>query len=150
VTGVGENLVFKSNAFDLVFCVNALDHSEIPDKLLNNIEYALKPEGILMLMVHVVTPMEKLAYIVFKFLRHTIKKPSIVSLSKKLIDFLSQRSFGLSVATDSYLHPHYFTINELISLVQNQGFAILYDAVDVSRFGFKDELFMALTKAKRQ
>jgi SAM-dependent methyltransferase len=147
VVGVGENLGFKNGTFDFAFCVNMLDHSAMPEKLLDNICNVLKSEGIVMLMVHVVTPVEKLAYLVFRFARHRLRKSSIVSLSKNLIDFFSQRLFGLSIATDSYLHPFYFTVKEFTSLARRKGFIILYGAIDVSRFGFKDELFMILTKS---
>jgi hypothetical protein len=146
VVGVGESLAFRNGVFDVVFCINALDHSAMPDRLLDNIFNVLKSEGMLVLMVHVVTPMEKLMHLVFRFVHHRLRESSIVLLSKNMIDLLSHRLFGLSVATDSYLHPIYFTVKEFNSLVHRKGFIVLHDAVDVSRFGFKDELFMIMGK----
>lgn len=43
--GRGENLPYPENSFDVVICSNALDHTENPQKTLQQIHSVLKPGG---------------------------------------------------------------------------------------------------------
>jgi SAM-dependent methyltransferase len=43
--GFGENIAFPGGSFDVVFCSNALDHTEDPQKTVTEIHRVLKPHG---------------------------------------------------------------------------------------------------------
>jgi SAM-dependent methyltransferase len=47
-----ENLTFAAGEFDWVFCVNMIDHTPDPLKVLSEIHRVLKPEGHLFFEVH--------------------------------------------------------------------------------------------------
>lgn len=53
ITGRGENLMFKDNTFDIIFCTNVLDHVEDPKSTLSEIYRVLKLHGKLILTVDV-------------------------------------------------------------------------------------------------
>ena len=52
VKGVGENLPYKDDYFDIVIFANVLDHTSNPEKVLSEIKRVLKPEGIVWLEAH--------------------------------------------------------------------------------------------------
>lgn len=41
----GENLLFKDKQFDYVFCVNVIDHTPSPEKMVSEIKRVLKNKG---------------------------------------------------------------------------------------------------------
>jgi SAM-dependent methyltransferase len=45
--GIGEDLPYKNESFDVVILMNILDHSKNPEKVFSEIQRVLKPEGIL-------------------------------------------------------------------------------------------------------
>jgi SAM-dependent methyltransferase len=47
-----ENLSFASGEFDWVFCVNMIDHTPDPVKVISEIHRVLRPEGLLFFEVH--------------------------------------------------------------------------------------------------
>ena len=47
ITYDGKKLPFKDNVFDIVNCVEVIEHTENPDLLLSEIKRVLKPDGIL-------------------------------------------------------------------------------------------------------
>ena len=49
--GFGENIPFADGSFDVVFCSNALDHTEDPQKTITEIHRVLKPHGHFVLTV---------------------------------------------------------------------------------------------------
>ena len=51
IKGYGEGLsqIFPQNFFHLIYSVNAIDHSQNPQKFINNIHHVLKPGGYLVL-----------------------------------------------------------------------------------------------------
>jgi len=51
-SGVGENIPFKADFFDLIFCVNVLDHTSNPNEVLNEIKRVLNPKGNFILTVN--------------------------------------------------------------------------------------------------
>lgn len=52
VKGVGEDLPYADNFFDVVIFANVLDHTSNPQKVLSEINRVLKPEGIVWLEAH--------------------------------------------------------------------------------------------------
>jgi len=49
IQGRGEELPFKDGSFDLILCINTLDHVQNPDKVLREIKRCLKNGGCLLL-----------------------------------------------------------------------------------------------------
>ena len=47
ITGIGEKLPFKNESFDIVLCLNILDHTSNPEEVLKEIKKVLKDEGLL-------------------------------------------------------------------------------------------------------
>jgi len=52
-TSTAENLPYKNNFFDLIFCSNTLDHTDHPQQVLTQIHRTLKPSGHLILITHI-------------------------------------------------------------------------------------------------
>ncbi|MAH49330.1 hypothetical protein CMI37_26120 [Candidatus Pacearchaeota archaeon] len=52
IQGVGENLPYKDNYFDIIIFSNVLDHTDNPKKVLSEINRVLKPNGILYFESH--------------------------------------------------------------------------------------------------
>lgn len=51
VKSVGENLPFRSDAFDVITCLEVLEHSFSPKKFVDEIYRVLKPNGVAIFMV---------------------------------------------------------------------------------------------------
>lgn len=49
---VGEALPFRSNAFDIIVCLNVLDHVIEPEEVMREISRTLTSEGFLLLSIH--------------------------------------------------------------------------------------------------
>jgi ubiquinone/menaquinone biosynthesis C-methylase UbiE len=49
IAGIGEKLPFKSNTFDIILCLNVLDHSIHPKEVIKEIKRVLKSDGLLIL-----------------------------------------------------------------------------------------------------
>jgi SAM-dependent methyltransferase len=144
VVSVGEQLCFKDGAFDVVFSINSLDHAAVPGKVLKNISSCVNKNGVFMFMVHVVNPVEKLVHSTFKTLRQRIRQPLLEYIFKRVLDFFSFRIFGLVIASDSYLHPYYFTAKDVHSMLSREDFVVSKSKLEKSKFEFKDELFLVL------
>ena len=56
IQGTGENIKFKKNKIDYIFCVNVLDHVNDPKKVIKECERVLKKNGQLYVSVHVIFP----------------------------------------------------------------------------------------------
>ena len=54
--GLGENIGFEDNFFDIVLCFNALDHTANPTAVIKNVHRVLRPNGELLLWLHVLLP----------------------------------------------------------------------------------------------
>jgi len=54
VAGIGENLPFVDETFDVVICGNVLDHVNQPGPALAEIHRVLQPDGRVMIAVHII------------------------------------------------------------------------------------------------
>ncbi|MEK6760758.1 MAG: class I SAM-dependent methyltransferase [Nanoarchaeota archaeon] len=52
VNGMGENLPYKDDFFDVIIFANVLDHTSNPGKVLSEIKRVLKPNGIVRIEAH--------------------------------------------------------------------------------------------------
>lgn len=84
-----ENLTFKSNFFDVLFCRNVLDHTFSPEKSMKEMKRVLNKNGHLFLSCDVYSP-----------------------------SFAIYRKFKEFLGIGDVYHPHSFTKNSLISLVK--------------------------------
>lgn len=102
IKGVGETIPVASNLFDIVFCINVLDHSSNPINVLREISRVLKPNGRLVIQLNT-----------FDF------------VNKRLFSFREHFNFFRDVE-----HPFHFTSYDVFSLVRDSGFSItstMYD-----------------------
>jgi SAM-dependent methyltransferase len=53
VQSVGEAMPFRDGLFDVVICANVLDHVDQPEPTLREIRRVLKPDGVLILVMHI-------------------------------------------------------------------------------------------------
>jgi 2-polyprenyl-6-hydroxyphenyl methylase/3-demethylubiquinone-9 3-methyltransferase len=60
--GHGEQLPFREAAFDVIVCLEVLEHVEHPDKLLSEMKRCLKMDGYALLMVPTETPLFRLLW----------------------------------------------------------------------------------------
>lgn len=94
VKGVGEYLPFRDNCLDFVFCINTLDHTINPRKVLKSLWKTLKTGGLLLLDVN----------------------------TEPLLDILFMK-LGYRPPLDEY-HPHKLLPNEVIRNLREVGFEI--------------------------
>jgi ubiquinone/menaquinone biosynthesis C-methylase UbiE len=95
-TGVGEDIQFEDNFFDIVTCRNALDHTKNPEKVIDEISRVLKPNGHIIFAVNVCSHFAKKAH---KFVENK----------------------GIFLREEQ--HPHYFTIRDVHRML-NKHFII--------------------------
>jgi len=60
IPGCGEDMPFRSDSIDTVFCVNCIDHTANPAAVLAEIARVLKPGGLLVFHVDLDSPLRKL------------------------------------------------------------------------------------------
>lgn len=142
----GEFLPFNEETFDLIFCINVLDHTYQPLKILYESNRILSNEGYFILMIHIVTPLIK------KFHAITFNKfvKIILSLTyiSNLLRFILDRLFSILLLTryhilsDSIGHPHYYTVNDIIDLLDRSNFSIEILKCIPSKWNYKTELFL--------
>lgn len=56
IDGRGEELPFKDESFDVVFCRNVIDHSQSPKKIVSEAHRVLRKNGLLLLACYVYNP----------------------------------------------------------------------------------------------
>lgn len=143
----GEFLPFNEKIFDVIFCINALDHTYRPLKILFESNIVLSNEGHLILMVHIVNPFIQKVHnkIVYnKFIKIVSSLPYI-SLPLRLI---LGRFFSILLLTkydilsDSFAHPYYYTVNDIIDLLDRSNFCIEILKCIPSKWNYKTELFL--------
>jgi SAM-dependent methyltransferase len=54
VGGIGERMPLRDASFDVIICGNVLDHVDQPDKTLTEMRRVLKPNGRLVLTMHII------------------------------------------------------------------------------------------------
>jgi SAM-dependent methyltransferase len=96
--GVAEKIPWPRDAFDIVICRDALDHTANPEKTLKEINRVLKQDGYLILGVNVFSP--------------------FLTFLKKLVE-------KLKLPLREKMHPHFFTKNDLMVLCKNNSFKLI-------------------------
>ena len=96
IAGKGEKLPFKNKFFDVIFCINVLDHVEAPEKTLKEINRCLKDKKIFFLTLN------------------CYGLP--VALFRR---FLEKINFG------DPGHPHSYTIKEMEHLLSSNNFEVV-------------------------
>ncbi len=114
--GMGEDMPFlTTGSIDLAICRNVIDHTHVPEKVIDEVVRVLKPEGYFFLACYVYNP---------------------------FITFV--KNFGEAVKILRNVgHPHTYTMETLEDLV-NKDFKIIdrkviYEGVDPNDFGKIDE-----------
>lgn len=67
LTGVGEELDFPNETFDIIICFNVLDHSKEPSKVCHEMSRVLKKNGRIIFHSHCITPLVKPIRILLKY-----------------------------------------------------------------------------------
>lgn len=98
INGVGENLPFHNNSFDLVISRNALDHMKDPSKVLEEIKRVVKRDG----------------YVVLGVFVHT-------SFVVRVHEFVEKRIKSLREPE----HLHFLTPQKLKALCERNGFFVI-------------------------
>jgi len=142
-----EKLPIQDDSFDIVFCVNALDHMADPHKALYEIFRVTRK--IFVLMVHVVSPKRKALHAIFHstyiaktVLSHLLETPKplshVVYGSFLFLSILFADSIR-RIIQDGYAHPHYLSSLEIINTLAKTGFSIrkLKAIPDISYGTFK-------------
>lgn len=97
VEGVGENLPYPDNSFEVVIFANVLDHTNNPKKVLSEVKRVLKPEGFVHLEAH-------------------FYQKGFIRLSKFYGFF--KKTFTGKVFNPC--HPHMFKIGELKEIISQE------------------------------
>jgi SAM-dependent methyltransferase len=152
VRAVGECLPLIQNSFDIIFCVNALDHSYEPLRILNEINRVLCRRGVLILMVHVVTSKEKIIHrilcgTIFQRISFAIQRLRNFYLINKFFFELSALAFnGLDILNDSIVHPFYFMLKDVVAMLNQAGFTINKIKLCQSPWNYKQDLYLVAYK----
>lgn len=103
VSGIGENLPYPDNTFDVVILANVLDHTQDPQKVLLEANRVMKKDGILF------------------FENHFYQNGFLIlsSLYSFLKSFFSKGPFNIC-------HPHMFSLKELKHIL-TQRFNIFFE-----------------------
>lgn len=125
IKGDGCNLPFSNNSFDLIVCLNVIEHLPDPQLLLKECARCLSEEGTL----YVVCPNKY-----FLIEPHT-GIPFISCLPKSLQDIISPWFVGYKL--NSYPIHHFFSIQELKVLLSKNEFEI----IEAKGFVLGDYLF---------
>lgn len=164
IRAIGEGLPFVQNTFSVIFCVNALDHSYKPLHILNEINRLLDRRGVFIMMVHIVTPRQKIIHFItyktrfrrFLFaIAHLNRLLSAPTRVRHIIgvtnasDRVFKSTFGLKIISDGILHPFYFTLNDVVTLLHQAGFAISKIRLYPSQNN-KKELFLTAHKHEKR
>ena len=96
IKGKGESLPFTDNLFDIIFCLNALDHADEPSKILKESYRCLKKGGIFFLALN------------------------CYSLQTVWI-----KKFSEKIGAGDICHPHSYTVDEIKNALILQGFEII-------------------------
>jgi len=138
ITGTAERLPLRNNAFNIVFCVNALDHTSDPQMAVDELYRVTEVGGVLSLMVHVVGLKKKAIFQLFHSywfvkkvllpLRYDRKIKLIFRMILKMLSIF-YREDVYDIFVDGYLHPHYITLPEIIQMLRSAGYYLIHMAV---------------------
>lgn len=80
-----ERLPFSNNRFDRIVCTETLEHVTEPDRVLRELARVIRPGGILLLSVPVLSPVHQAPHDYFRYtpfgLRHLLKKTGFTAVS---------------------------------------------------------------------
>jgi len=100
VAGISEKLPFKNESFDVILCLNVLDHVMDPQGSLEEIARVLRAGGILFLNVDIFNLLPK----VFRQVLGLLDRPHPHHFSSKEVTFLLERiGFRLAFANEAKL-----------------------------------------------
>jgi SAM-dependent methyltransferase len=114
VTGIGECLPFDSASFDIVLCINVIDHGMNPADSVRELERVLKPEGTLLFMVNTFNlpkAIRSILRIVDRPHPHHLNDKEVLQFlndSGFKIDFHSIKKSGIGIVL-SYIKSGYIT-----------------------------------------
>ena len=155
IQAMGEYLPLVKTNFDAIFCINVLDHSYYPLKILTEISRVINKRGIFILMVHIVTPLAKLVHSIFHrtsfgkiLVQFRMHKIPIFSRALFLLDKFFARIFRVKIIIDGITHPFYFTSNDVASLLEEANLTINKIETFPSIWKYKKELFAVARKAE--
>lgn len=125
VKGVGENLPFKDEFFDIVLLPNVLDHTINPEKVLSEIKRVLKKEGIFY-------------FDIYFYQKEFLLLAKVWAFSKKI----RNRVFNPA-------HPFMFTLKKVRNLL-SKDFSILFEEIgrDIGEYKNISELKQRRRKQK--
>ncbi len=100
IAGISEKLPFKNESFDVILCINTLDHVMDPEASLEEMARVLRAGGILFLNVDVFNLLPK----VFRRVLGLLDRPHSHHFSSKEVTFLLERAgFRLAFANEAKL-----------------------------------------------
>lgn len=107
IKGIGENLPFQDNYFDILLAINTLDHVHSPKKFIDETIRCLKKGGVLYIVVD--------CY------------PSLIKYYKS---FKEAVKIG-----NSKLHPNSFTVKDIVRLIGESEAKISHTSVGIGTLG---------------
>ena len=119
IRGVGENMPFPHEHFDLVLCCDTLDHATNPRKTADEIYRVLKPGGLLILRVWDFWRRKRAVSSILKYTLFKIIKRSKLDFKDVFVPW--KNSSG-KILIQRYFHC--FTKKELENLAREAGFRI--------------------------
>jgi len=158
LVGIAESLPLCDNSFNIVFCINVLDHAMDPEKVLR--EMFRVSRGTCVLMVHVVPLKRKIIHMLVHstqsiklLIYHLVRAPRplayIIWRIFKVLDIMFNEDI-LEIFGNGYAHPHYLSLSEVINIMTRVGFSIktLKIVPDISGYGtFKMCLYVITEKS---
>ena len=114
IDGLGENMPYESDFFDVVLILNVLDHCFDPEKVLKEIFRCLKIEGMLILDVNTYNSFASLLHHLFGFLDkehpYAITRAYLKKSFKQKYEILEEGLFQAGL-------PAHFSVKRIILLV---------------------------------
>ena len=132
LAAMAEKVPIRDNTFDVVFCINALDHMAEPRTAMYEIFRVARK--VLILMVHVVSPKRKALHSVFhstysrklaffRLLKGRRPLSYLIYTCASLLGILFNDEV-FRIIQNGYGHPNYFTSSDILNIVAKSGFSI--------------------------
>jgi len=123
-SGVGEELPYENNVFDLVIIYNALDHTFEPDKVLDEVRRVLKPGGINLIAVHVYSRFSIPVLKLYKFVERSHDHPWRYT-AENIQRYICANSFQILGTTyggdDELSIPNWLQVNHKLKIARLIG-----------------------------